>query len=168
MTPIEPERFADGRSMLLAGPRRTHTFADAPRTIAAQWAELEALGPIPGRRGTAAYGAICGADPRAGTMEFLCGVEVETFGGLPPEIGRMRVPPRHYAVFIHRGGRSTVQETWMAIWDEWMPRSGYVPVQTPDFELYGDRFDARTGTGEIEIWVPVRRADAADAADAAS
>lgn len=167
MTSITPDCFADGRPLLLAGPRRAHAFGDAPRTIAAQWRDLHALGPIPGRRGTAEYGAICGADPAAQTMEFLCGVEVESFDGLPPEMGRMRVPPQHYAVFIHRGGRATVHETWAAIW-EWLPRSGYVSAQTPDFELYGDRWNARTGTGEVEIWLPVRPADAADAPGTAS
>lgn len=161
MTLIQPERFADGRPMLLAGPRRTHTFADAGRTITAQWRDLDALGAIPGRRGTAVYGAICGADPAAETMEFLCGVEVDSFEGLPPEIGRMRVPPQHYAVFVHRGGRPTLRETWTAIW-AWLPGSGYVSAPTPDFELYGDRWDARTGTGEIEIWVPVARAEPDD------
>jgi predicted transcriptional regulator YdeE len=167
MTGIQPERFADGRPRLLAGIRRTHTFADAPRTIPAQWRDLDALGPIPGRQGTEAYGAICGADPGARTMEFLCGVEVASFGGLPPETGRMRVPPQHYAVFVHRGGAATLQDTWMAIW-EWLPRSGYVSAQTPDFELYGDRWDSRTGTGEIEIWLPVARAPSGDAPSAVS
>lgn len=97
----------------------------------------------------------------------MTGVEVASFDGLPPEVGRMRVPPAHYAVFVHRGGRETLQETWMSIWD-WLPRSGHVSAQTPDFELYGDRWDPRAGTGEIEIWVPVRPADPDAAAGTAS
>lgn len=157
MTNFQPDRIAEGRAMLLGGLRRPHAFRTAQETMAAQWQAFQAMGMPPGRQGTAAYGVICGADPAAETMEYMTGVEVASLAELPPEYGRMRVPPQRYAVFTHRGHTSTLRETWDAIW-RWLPGSGYASAQTPDFEIYDDRFDPATGTGEIEIWVPIQDA----------
>lgn len=156
MTSIEPARIAQGRAMLLAGLRRHHTFADGTRTIAAQWDDFNRLGPPPGRQGTAAYGVICGADPDARTMEYLCGVEVAALEPVPPEYGRVRILPQRYAVFTHQGNVSTVRRTWDAIFGDWLPRSGCRSANAPDFELYDERFDPATGEGVIEIWVPIQ------------
>jgi AraC family transcriptional regulator len=156
MTPLEPSRFADGPPMLFAGLRRTHTFADSAEGIPAQWRAFHALGQIPHQRGATHYGVLCGGDVQAQTMEYMCAVEVSAFDDAAPHLGRMRVPPQHYAVFEHTGPPSAVQRTWLAIWNEWTPRSGRIPVHGPEFEVYGERFDPATGTGVIEIWSPVQ------------
>ena len=155
MNAVEPIRYAEFRAMQVAGIRRTHTFADAARGIAAQWAELASRGRIPEQIGETRYGVICSGDAEAGTVEFLCGVEVASFGGIGAEVGRVRIPPAHYAVFSHRGGVATLGATWDAIFGDWLPRSGRRPAPSPDFELYDERFDPATGEGEIELWVPV-------------
>jgi AraC family transcriptional regulator len=155
MTPIEPDRFEDGRAMLLAGVRRVHSFTAVDRGILEQWEELRALGTLPGQQGTTAYGVICGASPEAGTLEFMCGVEVASFDALPPGLGRMRIPAVRYAVFVHEGPAATLRATWQAIFEGWLPRSRYVSAQTPDFEVY-DRVDPRTGSGKVELRVGVR------------
>ena len=142
--------------MLLAGVRRRHAFADAHVTIAEQWRAFQALLPLPGQQGAVSYGVVCASDPAAGTFEYLCGAEVRAFDALPPDVGRMRVPAQRYAVFTHRGGVGGLREAWAAVWHDWLPRSGERPANTPDFERYDPaRFDAGTGTGEIEIWFPV-------------
>jgi AraC family transcriptional regulator len=155
---VNPTRFEPGRAMLLAGLRRHHAFAEAAEGIAAQWRDFQQLGPVPRQRGSVAYGVLCGGDPRARVMEYMTGVEVAEFD--PAHLGRMRVPEQHYAVFEHTGPASRLHETWQAIWNEWLPRSGWRPVGGPEFELYGERFDRRTGQGVIEVWSPVRRASA--------
>lgn len=157
MTSIRPTRFADHRAMLLAGVRRVHAFASAPSDIPLQWRDLEKLGMPPGQRGKTRYGAICGASVQEQRMEYMCAVEVESLADVPPEYGRMRVPEQHYAVFTHEGPASTIHQTWDAIWANWLPRSGCEPAQTPDFEVYDERFDPHTGSGIVEIWVPVKR-----------
>ena len=159
MTSIEPSRFDDGRAMLLGGVRRDHSFAGMAESVPAQWQAFNALGTLPGQQGTTAYGVICTASPEAQTLEYMCGAEVAAFDALPPDLGRMRIPAQHYAVFEHRGHVSTIRETWDAIWNDWLPRSGYVPVDGPEFAVYDDRFDVRTGTGGIEIWSPVQPRD---------
>lgn len=149
--------------MLLAGLRRVHSFAGAREGMPAQWEDFQRVGMPPGRVGTASYGAICSADPQAQVMEYMTAVEVAGFEGLGPEYGRMRIVPQTYAVFLHRGHVSTVGDTWEAIWNDWLPGSGRQTAPAPDFELYDERFDPRTGSGEIEIWVPIQADRAAQA-----
>jgi predicted transcriptional regulator YdeE len=41
----------------------------------------------------------------------------------------------------------------------WLRRTGHQHIFRPGapgvFERYGEAFDARTGTGDIEIWLPI-------------
>lgn len=157
MSRIEPVRYADGRAMHVAGVRRTHTFEEAAHAIPAQWQALAQLGDMPNQVGAVAYGVICSGNPEAGTVEYLCGVEVERFEGLAPEVGRVRIPAAHYAVFEHRGQVAGLGPLWDAIFGEWLPRSGLRPAHSPDFERYDERFDPATGSGLVELWVPIER-----------
>lgn len=160
MPTLEPERFADHRPMLLGGIRRVHAFATAQRDIPGQWVEFNGLGRLPGQLGATSYGVICGASIELQTMEYMCGVEVESLDALPAALGRLRVPSQHYAVFLHRGHVRGIGQTWDGVW-AWLAESEYESAQTPDFERYDDRYDPASGSGEVEIWVPVRRRAAA-------
>ena len=141
--------------MLLAGLRRHHGFAESGRTIPEQWLAFQALGRLPGQRADVAYGVVCQSDRARETFEYMSGVEVDAFDALPPAVGRMRVPAQRYAVFTHEGHVAGLRATWGAIWEEWLPRSGVTPANTPDFERYDERFDPRTGSGVVEIWFPI-------------
>jgi predicted transcriptional regulator YdeE len=158
MSRVVPVRYEDGRPMLFAGIRRTHTFASMRTDIPRQWEEFEKLGKLPGQVGTTAYGAICGGDPKAQTMEYMCAVEIKSFDAVPKELGRMRVPAVRYAVFRHDGNVATLQATWKQIF-EWLPSSGMESAHTPDFEVYDERFDGATGEGGVEIWLGVKPAN---------
>jgi AraC family transcriptional regulator len=153
---VEPTRFADGRPMLLAGIRRFHDFVTAGETVGRQWREFERLDPIPGRVGGHAFGAMCQTDPENQRYEYMCAAEVSDFEALPAELGRMRVPEAHYAVFTHSGHISSISDTWRAIITEWVPNAGIELRQSPDFELYDERFDPKTEAGEVEIWIPLQ------------
>jgi AraC family transcriptional regulator len=145
--------------MLLAGIRRKHTFASMGEDIARQWDDFMKLGKLSGQVATTAYGAICGGDPKAQTMEYMCAVEVESFDALPKELGRMLVPAGvRYAVFLHEGNAATIQDTWKKVFSAWLPSSGMQSAQTPDFEVYDERFDGATGDGGVEIWLGVKPA----------
>lgn len=150
-----PERFEDGPPMLLAGLRRRHAFSAMHDSIPRQWTDLQPLlGGIAGRVGAEFYGAMCGADDHG--IEYLGGVQVASFDGLDASIGRMRVPAQHYAVFTHRGPAATLHATWQRIM-EWLPGSGFVSAQQPDFERYGAGYDPLAPGGRVEIWVGVLR-----------
>jgi AraC family transcriptional regulator len=156
MASLQPVRYEEGRPMLLAGIRRHHTFATMATSIPHQWDDFQKFGAVSGQVGTTAYGAICGGDTQAQTMEYLCGVEVQSFDALPKELGRMRVPPVRYAVFLHAGNVATIQSTWREIFTSWLPSSGMRSAETPDFEVYDERFNGATGEGGVEIWLGVR------------
>lgn len=156
MVTFDPVRFADHRAMLLGGLRRVHGFATAQRDIPAQWEEFNRLGRLPGQEGATTYGVICGASIEVQTMEYMCGVEVASLEALPPDVGRLRVPVQHYAVFVHQGHIGGIGQAWDGAW-AWLAESEYESAQTPDFERYDERYDPASGTGSVEIWVPVRR-----------
>ena len=158
MSALQPARYEDGRPMLLGGLRRKHTFASMGTDIPRQWEDFLKLGKLPGQVGTTAYGAICGSDPKKQTMEYMCAVEVGSLDALPKELGRMRVPAVRYAVFLHEGNVATIQVSWKQILSVWLPGSGMQSAETPDFEVYDERFDGATGDGGVEIWLGVKAA----------
>jgi predicted transcriptional regulator YdeE len=156
MSNPKPQRYEQGRPMLFAGIRRTHTFASMSEEIPRQWEEFVRLGTLPEQVGKAGYGAICGGDAKAQTMEYMCAAEVASFDALPKDLGRMRVPAARYAVFLHEGNVATIQQTWQHIFSTWLPSSGLRSGNTPDFEAYDERFDGATGEGGVEIWLSVQ------------
>ena len=155
MASAEPIRFTDGSPMLLAGLRRRHTCADAPRTIMRQWDDFRSLPPLPDPVGGLTYGVICGA--AVGGIEYMSAMQVHNFDSLPGEMGRLQVPAQHYAVFEHRGHVSGIRALWQAVMDDWLPRSGFQSAHRPDFERYDERFDSGTRSGVVELWLGVIR-----------
>ncbi len=139
--------------MLVAGLRRQHSFTDSVRTIPAQWDDFRSLPPLPGAVPGVTYGVICGA--AAGGFEYLSGIEVADFAGLPADRGRMRIPAQRYAVFEHRGHVSGIQPLWQHAMDDWLPRSGLRSAHKPDFERYDLRFDPQSKTGVTELWLGI-------------
>src|SRR5258707_12655212 len=88
----------------LAGLRRFHQFATAPRDIPKQWAEFNQL-PTPGLHATKIfYGATCQTDLPNQRFEYMCALEVPDLSQLDPSIGRMIVPAARYAVFTDPNG----------------------------------------------------------------
>jgi AraC family transcriptional regulator len=77
------------------------------------------------------------------------------FSDLPREFSRVRIPEQKYAVFTHRDHVSTVRRTVNAIWNHWLPASGFKMADAPSFERYDEKFDPATGDGGFEIWVPI-------------
>jgi AraC family transcriptional regulator len=59
-------------------------------------------------------------------------------------------------VFTHRKHFSSIPKTIEAIWNKWLPNSGYTPAESPSFERYTEEYDPKTGTGGTEIWVPIK------------
>jgi AraC family transcriptional regulator len=150
---VQPVRMVTGQAFLLAGLRRWHAFKTASQSIPEQWQEFAPQLPLPGQQGRITYGALCGV--RLGEMEYLSGVEVDDFAGLPAGMGRMRIRPQHYAVFWHAGPIQTIGQTWTACVHTWLPASEFDSAEAPDFERYDERYDPATGLGGVEIWVAV-------------
>ena len=155
MIHLEIPRFQDGKLMLIAGLSERYT-CETSSGIPAQWQRFAPrIGNIPGQVGRTAYGVRCNSDDE-GSMDYLCGVEVSDFSSLPADLSRLCIPAQRYAVFSHRDHISRIRSTWHTIFSQWLPESGYEVVDAPDFEQYGEEFDPRTGTGLVEIWIPIK------------
>jgi AraC family transcriptional regulator len=115
------------------------------------------FGRTPGQVDKQSYGVCWNMDGRGG-LDYLAGVEVASFDGLPAELTRMTIEPQLYAVFPHTSHISAISETWMNIFDKWLPKSGrQFAGAAPSFERYDEAFDPAVAVGHVEIWVPVKR-----------
>jgi len=151
---MDEPRIVDGRAFLIAGLGERYNSATS-RGISAQWQRFGPhIGRVPGQTAPATYGVICNHDG-AGNSDYITGVEVKDFSRIPEGWERLTIGPQKYAVFPHRGDLSTIRETWFAIWERWLPESGYQAADAPAFERYGESFEPQAGTG-AEIWIPVR------------
>jgi AraC family transcriptional regulator len=152
---LAPPRFETGRLLLIAGLGERYTF-ETNQGIPAQWQRFAPnIGNLPGQVGRITYGVCTNADD-AGNFEYVAGVEVASFDGLPAELTRMRIPAQRYAVFSHRDHISAIRSTFYTIWNKWLPDSGHEIADAPNFERYGEAFDPWRGTGGVEIWIPLK------------
>jgi AraC family transcriptional regulator len=153
-TKLENPRMMEGKPLLVAGlSQRSSDNAGMP----AQWQRfVPYLGNIPGQVGRRAYGVLYNGDD-SGNIDYMCGVEVKDFSDLPAGFASLRIPAQYYAVFPHREHISTIQSSWMAVFNEWIPESGHELADGPEFELYGEDFDGVKGVGTVEIWVPIKK-----------
>ena len=153
---LAPPRFESGRALLIAGLGERYS-GDSSKAIPALWQRFGPhIGTIPGQLGGGTtYGVCCNADDE-GNFDYIAGVEVSDFSGLPAEFARLRIPPQRYAVFSHREHISTIRRTVHTIWSKWLPESGHQAADAPNFERYGEEFNGRTGMGGLEIWIPVK------------
>jgi AraC family transcriptional regulator len=154
-TTLRAPRMEDGRLLLIAGLGDHYTFENITG-IPGLWQRFrDHLGNVPGQVGNVAYG-VCYNPDEAGNFDYIAGVEVADFASLPKDLARLRLAEQRYAVFTHDGHVSTTRSTFTAIFDDWLPKSGYRTANAPPFERYDERFDAHTGMGGFEIWIPVK------------
>jgi AraC family transcriptional regulator len=152
---ITPPRFVTLKPLLIAGVGERYT-CEGSAAIPGQWQRFhQSVADIPGRVGQVAYGVCCNGDD-AGNFDYIAGVEVTDFSDLPREFSRVRIPEQKYAVFTHREHISTIRRTINTIWNQWLPASGLKAADAPNFERYDEKFDPQTGSGGLEIWVPVK------------
>ena len=147
---LDPPRYQDGPALLLAGLAaryRPETTAGIPALWQCFLPQVAA--------GTVVYGACCNNDD-AGNFDYLCALAVDSFSPLPDDWTRLRIAPQRYAVFFHSGHISTIRATWHTIWNTWLPQSGQMAADAPDFERYDHRFDPASGIGGVEIWLPLK------------
>lgn len=90
-----------------------------------------------------------------GEFDYICAAEVTASGDLPPDLLRIEIPSRRYAVFEHRGHVSTLFDTYAAIWNEALHEHGWAPAQAPVIERHSPNFDPETGEGGLSLWIPL-------------
>jgi AraC family transcriptional regulator len=152
---LESPRFEKGREMLIGGFNETYTFATRAN-IPKQWERFAPLiGKVPSQVGKVSYGVCWNFKPECG-FDYLTGVEVSDVSQLPAGFSQVRISPQRYAVFTHKKHYTAIPQTIEAIWNKWLPNSGYEAAESPSFERYTEEFDPKTGMGGTEIWVAIK------------
>lgn len=151
---IGEPRIERGAAMRIAGLQDHFAFEELGG-LPALWQRIRPLlGHIEGQVGAVAYG-VCFNTNETG-FDYIAGVEVTASTRVGADLASLAVSPQRYAVFTHTGHVSAVRGTFMAIFNEWLPRSGLRTEDAPVFERYDQRFDPRTGLGGFEIWIPIK------------
>lgn len=94
-----------------------------------------------------------------GAFDYACAVVVPPMSELPRGVSRMCVGAHRYAVFTHAGHVSLIRATYEEIWNRALTASGWTLANRPVLESHRAGFDARTGEGGLDIWIPVEALD---------
>ena len=140
--------------MLLAGLSRIYSM-DNRQTIPSQWSEFNQYqGTVTNQKGPDAYGVAYNSDEE-GNFEYLTAIEVTSFTGLNARYQRLRLAAQKFAVFRTHQHISAMQPFMHAIWNTWLPNSGFQIADASTVEHYGAGFDGQSGNGGFEVWLPV-------------
>jgi AraC family transcriptional regulator len=156
---LHPPRLQDRRTLLMAGLQEHYT-PETANTIPAQWKRLP-FGKISGQLGRMAYGVVLNLDEKSGEFDYFCGVEVATISPAHKSLATCKSPQQKYAIFCHRENVSRLREAIHEIFATWLPSSGqtlaHSAPNSPNLvEYYGESFDPESGTGDMEIWIPIK------------
>jgi AraC family transcriptional regulator len=153
--PSVPKPRITPRDAFLVFGLNQHYQAGGNAGIPSQWNRFGPhIGHIEHQVPDVSFGVVHNVDA-ANNFDYLCGVEVREFPDEPAEFVKLRIPAATYAVFEHRDHISSIQATFTAIWERGLAEAGVKAADAPMFERYDKRFDARTGLGGLEIWVPI-------------
>jgi AraC family transcriptional regulator len=81
-------------------------------------------------------------------------VEVLNFSDVPEGMETFVLKEGLYAVFDYKG-LNTDHRIYHYIFAEWLPDSGYLLDNRPQFEILGSRYRNNDPASEEEIWIPV-------------
>lgn len=152
------DRFIKTDTMLFAGLRRYFRFDDRAGIPNIWQAFGPMIGAIPNEVQGVAYGLnLSPADENDDQgFDYFAAVQVKSLDEIPEGLTGTRIAGREWAVFKHAGHVSSIGATCGAAGD-WLAQSGRAPQSGPMqmIEFYPPEFDARTGLGGCEVWVPV-------------
>jgi AraC family transcriptional regulator len=155
---VAPDRFIKTGTMLFAGVRKYFRFDDRGGIPNIWQAFGPTIGTMPGEVQGKAYGLNL-APPDVNDengFDYFAAVQVKSLDELPEGLSGVRIAAREWAAFRHPGHVSTIGATCGAA-GEWLAGSGRATKSGPMqmIEYYPPEFDARTGMGGCEVWVPV-------------
>ncbi len=146
----------DIRIVGLAQPFKKSEGVDGP----AVWRRFRpSMDCIPNRVGFHTFGLNQVVDMAAGELVYAPAVEVSVIGDLPDELFGKTLEGGRFAVFafpLDGGDIGTeFRRAYDFIYGAWAKKNRSCLRAWYDLEVYDDRFDPETLTGEVSIWVPV-------------
>ena len=154
---LDAPRFVQGEPMVIAGVKEHHSYKTKDESIPAQWRRsMPLMDGVKNRMGRDTFGVVLDTSNKG--FDYMTGIHVRDATGLPANLESIDVPARRYAVFKHDGNVSRISDTIDAIWHDWLPKSGYRMPQGPGMtEVYGETFDPKSGSGGVELWIPIEK-----------
>lgn len=153
---LEPPEIVPDGPLQLVGLVERSSFATAPRTVPQQWQRfmMQHYSDIADKAPSIPLGIYTNFDDD-GNFDFATAAEVTRFSEVSSPVTKISVPKQTYAVFQHRSHISTINQTYDAVWNDWLPFSDWKAADGPSLERANPGFDTRTGNGGHTIWVPV-------------
>ena len=155
---LEAPRIETSQSLQLVGLQQNYN-SKTRNEIPKQWERFAPQIPaLSGKSMGVAYGVVL-AGSAPDSIHYFCGVEACENAKLSGEFTHVSIPAHRFAKFSHHDHVSKLHETEMAIMDNWaaehrneMARDPKLPLMV---EYYGPKFNPQTGTGDMEVWIPV-------------
>lgn len=146
-------RIATREAFEATGMADHFTFGTIP-TIPALWSAFSAREDEVASVHPCAYGISYDTTMGEG-FRYLAGHATAPGAEVPHGMTRLKVPAGRYAVFVHDGHVTQMHRTMQAIFDHGLRDAGLTARAAPELEVYDRRFDPETGTGQVELWIPV-------------
>jgi predicted transcriptional regulator YdeE len=92
-----------------------------------------------------------------GDFEIFVGTAVSRLDDIPVELVVKVLPATPYAIFTLRG--EAISGDWhLEIYQQWMPRAGYVSSYPFSFQCYDRRFKGleNLADSELDVYIPIR------------
>jgi predicted transcriptional regulator YdeE/DNA-binding transcriptional MerR regulator len=101
------------------------------------------------------YG-ICSPHP-SGLIDYIAALPVTSLEDTPSGMVGKEIPAQTYVLFPAYG-LADIGPTYRMILEEWLPVSGYKPVEAADFEYYPETFNPDDSRSVVYIYFPVQKA----------
>ena len=148
---LQPDRI-ELKEMRIGGRNGRYQMGDTSG-IGAQWQAYNDAGTTAGDVVPQAWYGVCHEFDGQGGFGYLCGMELR--GSPAPGTDIVTLPAGGYARFRVTGGLDLMPQVWAEIYSHWLHQPQWKPRPGPSVEFYPPEFDAQTGAGGYEIWVPV-------------
>ncbi len=92
----------------------------------------------------------------SGLFQYLAAYETAEDEHVPEGMTKLTLPAQKYAKYTYRGPVSGFQAFIMNVWSHYLPESGLEVIESPEIEVYDERFDLNSHESEMDYLVPVK------------
>ena len=92
----------------------------------------------------------------SGTFQYLAALEAVDGETVPKGMTKLTMPPQKYAKYTFKGPVSGFKAVIMNGWTHYLPESGLEAVESPEIEVYDERFSLDSHESEMDYLVPVK------------
>ncbi|MES2484856.1 MAG: GyrI-like domain-containing protein [Bacteroidota bacterium] len=89
-------------------------------------------------------------------FEKWAAVEVSGCSAIPEGMEVLELAGGLYAVFVYKGSPVAAAGFYRAIFEDWLPKSGYALDVRTHFEVLGAKYKNGAEDSEEEVWIPIK------------